>query len=219
MTRTLFVAVVTFALFASAERPPARAHALPDVVAGVDALTPGARFVATLPPKMQATLRREGQVVLDSKQGDGEQALLRAVMRFDRPVDEVFSIITQPSQQARYLPHVTQSKTVGARSETGEVNDMVVSFLFTFRFRIQHWFYPEERRMEWSLDPSGEDGLTEQAGFFQLYALDEKTTIAEYGTRVVARDGFLNFLRGIGERGGVAEALSAIRSHVSASKR
>jgi uncharacterized protein YndB with AHSA1/START domain len=158
-------------------------------------------------------------VVLDSKQGDGEQALLRAVMRFDRPADEVFAIITQPSQQARYLPHVTQSKTVGARSDTGEVNDMVVSFLFTFRFRIQHWFYPEERRMEWSLDPSGEDDLTEQSGFFQLYALDEKTTIAEYGTRVVARDGFLNFLRGIGERGGVAEALSAIRSHVSASKR
>ena len=73
--------------------------------------------------------------------------------------------------------------------------------------------------MEWSLDASGEDGLTEQSGFFQLYALDEKTTIAEYGTHVVARDGFLNFLRGIGERGGVAEALTAIRKHVAAQKR
>lgn len=148
-----------------------------------------------------------------------DQTLVRAVMRFDRPIDEVFAIITQPSQQATYLPHVTQSKTVGERSGEGEVNDMVVSFLFTFRFRTQHWFYPQERRMEWNLDPTGEAGLVAQTGFFQLYALDEKTTIAEYGTHVVARDGFLEFLRGIGERGGVAESLAAIRRHVAAQKR
>lgn len=215
MNRLGFALLVT-PLFAFAERPAARGHALPDVVAGVDALTPGARFVARLPPSSREALKRDAQVVLDPTK---DQTLVRAVMRFDRPVDEVFAIITQPSQQTTYLPHVTQSKTVGARTSEGEVNDMIVSFLFTFRFRTQHWFYPEEHRMEWNLDPSGEDGLTEQNGFFQLYALDEKTTIAEYGTHVVARDGFLNFLRSIGERGGVAEALTAIRKHVAAQKR
>lgn len=218
-TRWTFLVTVTTALVASAERPPAREHALPEVVAGADALTPGARFMAKLPPSARAALVKEGQVVLDTQRGAGDQTLLRAVLKFDRPVDEVFAIITQPSQQASYLPHVTQSKTVGARSAEGEANDMVVSFIFTFRFRTQHWFYPEEHRMEWSLDPAGEDGLRDQAGFFQLYALDEKTTIAEYGTRVVARDGFLNFLRSIGERGGVAEALTAIRKHVATQRR
>lgn len=218
MNRWTFAALVFTALSTFAARPPARQHAPPEIVAGVDDLTPGVRFLATLSPAVREALRKEGQAVLDGKRGD-DKALLRAVLRFDRPADEVFAIITQPSTQVSYLPHVTQSKTVGARTAEGEATDMVVSFLFTFRYRTQHWFYPEERRMEWSLDPSGEDGLTEQVGFFQLYELDEKTTIAEYGTRVVAKDGFLNFLRGLGERGGVAEALTAIRKHVSASPR
>lgn len=212
--RWTFAALVFIALSAFAARPPARGHALPEIVAGVDDLTPGARFLATLSPAVREAMRKDGQAVLEGTRGD-DKAPVRAVLRFDRPCDEVFAVITQPSAQATYLPHVTQSKTVGARTADGEATDMVVSFLFTFRYRTQHWFYPAERRMEWSLDPAGEDGLTEQVGFFQLYELDEKTTIAEYGTRVVAKDGFLNFLRGIGERGGVAEALTAIRKHVS----
>ena len=216
----LFAVLVVIALPSLAARPPARQHAPPEVIAGVDALTPGARFLQTLPASTREALKKEGQAVLDGQRsGDDTNGLLRAVIRFDRPRDEVFAIITQPSTQVSYLPHVTQSKTVGARSAEGETTDMVVSFLFTFRYRTQHWFYPEEHRMEWNLDPAGEDGLTEQLGFFQLYELDEKTTIAEYGTRVVAKDGFLNFLRGLGERGGVAEALTAIRKHVSAEKR
>lgn len=217
--RWVFAAVVSTALLAFAERPPAREHALPEVVTGVDDLTPGARFVATLSPRARETLAKDGQVVLDTRRGSGDQTLLRAVMRFDRPVDEVFAIITQPSQQVASLPHVTQSKTVGVRTAEGEVNDVVVSFLFTIRFRTQHWFYPEEHRMEWNLDRTGADGLVDQAGFFQLYALDEKTTIAEYGTRVVARDGFLNLLRGLGERGGVVDALTATRKHVASQRR
>lgn len=215
MNRLMLAALIVTSVVAFAERPEARGHALPDVMVGVDALTPGARFVAKLPPSARAALERDAQVVLDATK---DQTLVRAVMRFDRPIDEAFAIITQPSRQTTYLPHVTQSKTV-VRSDEGEVNDMVVSFLFTIRFRTRHWFYPEQHRMEWSLDPSGEAGLTEQAGFFQLYALDEKTTIAEYGTRVVARDGFLELLRGLGERGGVAEALTAIRKHVTAQRR
>jgi hypothetical protein len=213
----VFAALV--ALSAFAVRPPARQHASPEVVAGIDALTPGERFLATLPASTREAVRKEGQAVLDGKSGGDKTGLLRAVIRFDRPRDEVFALITQPSTQVSYLPHVSQSKTVGARTEEGEATDMVISFLFTFRYRTQHWFYPEEHRMEWNLDPAGEDGLTEQSGFFQLYELDEKTTIAEYGTRVVARDGFLNFLRGLGERGGVAEALTAIRKHVASGKR
>jgi len=213
----MFAALVAFSALAA--RPPARQHASPEVVAGVDAQTPGARFLATLPQSTREAVKKDGQAVLDGKSGsDSSGGLLRAVIRFDRPRDEVFALITQPSTQVSYLPHVTQSKTVGAHTDEGEATDMVVSFLFTFRYRTQHWFYPEEHRMEWNLDPAGENGLTEQVGFFQLYELDEKTTIAEYGTRVVARDGFLNFLRSLGERGGVADALTAMRKHVASGK-
>jgi hypothetical protein len=199
-------------------QPPARGHALPEVIAGVDAFTPGERFLRTLTPPTRAELEKSGQVVLASPGGSSRDGLIHAVLRFDRPLDETFAILTQPSTQATWLPHVTQSKTVGEHTTEGEADDLVVSCFFTFRFRVQHWFYAQEHRIEWALDPTGEDGLRDQTGYFQLYALDDKTTIAEYGIRVVAKDGFLNFLRSLGERGGVAEALAATRTHVAKAK-
>ncbi|MDP1829141.1 MAG: SRPBCC family protein [Archangium sp.] len=214
LNRGIWGAVILSSLLAFAERPPAKGAAAPELIAGTDGMSPGGRFLSKLPFATRDTLRKEGHVVLDTKGASGD-GLLRAVIRFERPIDEVFAIITQPSEQVGYLPHVTQSKTVGARTAEGEATDMVVSFFFTFRYRTQHWFYPEERRMEWTLDSTGDDGLTDQSGYYQLYALDERTTIAEYGTRVVAKGGFINFLRGLGERGGVAEAISAVRKHVA----
>lgn len=214
LNRGIWGAVIVSSLLAFAERPPAKGAAAPEVIAGTDALTPGARFLARLPPATRETLRKQGHAVLEQQPGATSDGLLRAVIRFEKPRDQVFAIITQPSEQVGYLPHVTQSKTVGARTEEGEATDMVVSFFITLRYRTQHWFYPEEHRMEWTLDGAGEDGLTDQAGYFQLYELDAKTTIAEYGTRVVAKGGFINFLRGLGERGGVSEALTAVRRHV-----
>lgn len=210
--RVVCAVIVTSALGAFAERPPARHHAKPEVMQGEDGLTPGARFLATLPASAREELRKKGQVVLDQA-ANGKDNLIRAVVRFERPRDRVFAVITQPARQSEYLPHVTQSKSVG-RSDQGESVDMVVSFLFTFRYRTQHWYYPEESRMEWNLDPSGEKGLKEQVGFWQLYELDEKTTIGEYGTHVASDSDFINFLRGLGERGGIAEALGSMRRFV-----
>lgn len=204
--------IAVSSVVAFAERPPARQHAKPEVMEGSDGRTPGARFLSTLPAGTLDELRKKGLVVLDQK-ANGKDNLIRAVVRFERPRDQVFSVLTQPAKQFDYLPHVTQSKSVG-RSEQGESVDMVVSFLFTFRYRTEHWFYPEESRMEWNLDPTGAQGLKEQLGFWQLYALDEKTTIGEYGTHVASDSDFINFLRGLGERGGIAEALGSMRRYV-----
>jgi uncharacterized protein YndB with AHSA1/START domain len=205
--------VLISSLAAFAERPPPMGHAPREFYVAETGVTPGSRFLATLSPAAREILRKEGRVILEAKKKD--DGLVRAVIRFERPVDEVFAVITQPSQQARYLPHVDSSKTAGKRTEEGEAVDMVVSVLFaTFRYRVQHWYYPEEQRMEWTLDPRSKGEFVEQNGYFQLYALDERTTIAEYGTRVIAKDGFVEMIRGLGEKGGIADALAALRRHV-----
>jgi uncharacterized protein YndB with AHSA1/START domain len=217
----LVCAVVGFtSSSAFAARPPSTGQAefLGSESGGAaDGPTAGARFLAALPVSARETLRKEGRAMLDEKaKGNG---MLRAVIRFERPIDEVFAVITEPSDQQRYLPNVDRSKTVGLRTEEGESVEMTVSVLFAvFKYRIQHWYYPEQHRMEWALDPSSKNDFVEQVGFFQLYELDEKTTIAEYGTRVVAKDGFVDFLRGLGERGGIADALTALRRHVHSPK-
>lgn len=203
-----------------AERPPPRDRApaefFSDLKGGDD--TPGARFLATLPEKARKALSQDGQVVLDQQSSASGPALIRAVARFSKPKHEVWAIISRVSEQHSFLPHVEQSKTYGERTAEGEANDYVVSFLFTFRYRTQHWFYADDSRLEWNLDPAGGDGLVEQLGFWQLYELDEHTTVAEYGTRLVVRGAFINFLRSLGEKGGVRDALTAFRKHVDAAK-
>lgn len=211
---SLVVASITFA-----ERPPPREQPPALYFAdlkGTD--TPGTRFLASLPEAARKELQKEGQVVLDQSASAAGPALIRAAVRFGRPRAEVWELVTRVSEQKDFLPHVTLSKRVGERTAEGEVNDYVVSFFFTFKYRTQHWFYPELFRLEWSLDPSGEDGLLEQLGYWQLYELDDKTTIAEYGTRLVVRGSFINFLRSLGEKGGVKDALTAFRRHINASK-
>jgi uncharacterized protein YndB with AHSA1/START domain len=219
ITAATLVVVVTASTPAHAERPPPRGRAAPALLAGdvVDPGTAGACFLSSLPAERRAEFERHGQVLLEQP-GSGSAGTIRAVLRFDRPRDEVFAILSRPSEQSRYLPNVTQSKTVGARTAEGERTDLVVSVLFTIAFRTQSWFYPEEHRIEWTLDPTGADGLTAQEGFFQLYALDERTTLAEYETRVVARSGLLEFFRSLGAKGGVADALAATRRHVATAK-
>lgn len=218
--RPLTTLVLVLASSGWAQQPPSRERApaefFTDLKGGTD--TPGARFIASLPEAARKALAKDQQVVLDQTSKDGGPALIRAVARFGRPKAEVWELITRTSDQHTFLPHVTQSKTFGERTAEGERNDYVVAFFFTFKYRTQHWFYADQSRLEWNLDPSGEDGLVEQLGFWQLYELDEKTTVGEYGTRIVVRGAFINFLRSLGERGGVKDALTAFRRHVNAAK-
>ena len=67
MNRSILVVFVSLTAFAA--RPPARQHASPEVIAGVDDLTPGARFLATLPTATREAVRKDGQAVLDNKPG------------------------------------------------------------------------------------------------------------------------------------------------------
>jgi hypothetical protein len=215
---TLVVPFLALALStAHAEtRPPARGRAV--VEASVGTATAGALYLAALPPSALESLNKEAQVILGKPTSSSGPALVKAAVRFERPKAEVYALLAQPSEQHTFLPNVKQSRTFGERTVEGESNDFVLAFIFTFKFRTQHWFYPEQNRIEWNLDPAGGDGLVEQLGYWQLYELDEKTTIAEYGTHIVARGAIINFFRGLGERGAIADALAAVRHHVDGKK-
>lgn len=207
--------LATLAAFSAHARPPAKGHG-PTLPALDGGGTEGARYLATLPSAVREALERDGLVLLP--QPAGGSTMVRAVARFRRPRAEVFALVSQPAQQQTYVPHVETSKSLGDRTAEGERIDFVVSYVFSLKYRTQHWFYPEEGRVEWSLDPAGGDGLQEQEGYWQLYELDASTTVAEYGTHVAAKGSGLNFLRGLGERGGVEEALTAVRKHVDAAR-
>ncbi len=206
---------------AAEPRPPPRGHpVLPPAAAPTDGgapASPGARYLESLPPAAREALLRNGQVILDTRTSGPGPSLVKAAVRFSRSRADTYALITQPADQHTFLPHVEVSRPFGERTELGEREDFEVSFLFTFKYRTQHWFYPEEDRVEWNLDPTGGDGLEAQLGYWQLYELDEHTTLAEYGTHIVARGAILNFFRSLGERGAIDEALTAFRKHIDGS--
>ena len=113
-----FAAVVVMSLAAFAERPAPRQRAAPElfVSSDLDARTPGARFLDTLPAATREALRKNGQVVLDQKAAGDTSGQVRAVIRFERSADEVFAALTRPSEQVSYMPSVTQSKEIGRAS-------------------------------------------------------------------------------------------------------
>jgi hypothetical protein len=179
----------------------------------------GAWYLESLPPAAREALKKDGQVLLDKQTSGSGPSLIKAAVRFARPRAEVWALITQVSQQYTFLPHVEASTLHGERTELGERDDFKVAFLFVFKYRTQHWFYPEENRLEWNLDPTGGDGLEQQLGYWQLYELDDHTTLAEYGTHITARGAILNFFRSLGERGAIDEALTAFRKHIDGAPR
>jgi hypothetical protein len=180
-----------------------------------DGVYAGAAYLAALSPELREALKANGQVFLDDTNGQGGTKLLKALVRVERPKREVFALLTQPSTQASYLPNLKESKTVGAKSVDGEVVDFLVSYVIKLEYRTQHWFYPEQSRVEWVLDPSGGDGLREQEGYSQLFEVDERTTLIEYGTHLTATGFIVNLLQQLGQRGGVRDALTAFRKHLN----
>lgn len=202
----------------AAGRPPAVGHRLVGDASARSGATqsPGAAYLAALPLAARETLLKKGQVVLEATASDAGPTMVRAAVRLERPLSDVYALVSNPQAQSTYMPHVVRSQRIGERTPEGERDEFVVSFLLVFKYRTQHWFYPEEDRVEWALDPHDDSDLVDQSGYWQLYALDPHTTIAEYGTQLRLRGTFLEFLRTLGQRGVVDDALKAFRRYADA---
>jgi hypothetical protein len=155
-------------------------------VRGVGEKTEGAAYLATLTAAERKTLQTEGQLLLNEDQStEGSFAgYIKAVAIFNKPKQRVYDLITTPADQILYLPRLSIAETV-ERPKNGELTRFQIKVLFTrTNFRVRHWYYPETSRLEWFLDPEFNNDIKLQEGFWQLYQIDENTTVGEYGTLV-----------------------------------
>ena len=152
----------------------------------------GELYLAKLPADQRETVLKEGALLYgeedeDSKKSKdgGIKGYIRAVAIFDQPKARTLELMTEPSKLALFLESLDGSVTV-ARSEVGEISKFSVGFLWwDIDFWIQHWFYPELSRYDWYMDTKNFDNeIDGNKGFWQLYALDDKRTIGEYGVYV-----------------------------------
>lgn len=176
----------------------------------------GAAYFKSLPADLQAKLLKEDQVLLaeDKTTDDNYAGYIKAVAIFKQPKKRAWELMIEPTKQVQFLPRLTGA-TAAERPANGELVDFQLKVLFsTYKFRVQHWFYPEQSRIEWLLDKSVKNDIKSQEGYWQLFELDENRTIGEYGTRVETGIAAPKFLQDIFARKDIPKALTGMRKFV-----
>ena len=109
---------------------------------------------------------------------------IRVVALFSLPKKRVWDLVTQPSLQILFMPHLVSSAIV-SRTPEGETTDFVLKVLWvSVKIRVAHKFYADQSRLEWALDNSVKNDIKAQEGYWQFFELGPDKTIGEYGTRV-----------------------------------
>jgi len=122
---------------------------------------------------LKETERREGKV------------FIQAALIFQQPVEEVHALLSQTERQEEYLPHLDRSILIERTGNRDRVEFLLDFGFINIRYRVRHYYgEPGEFRTSWYLDPDFENDLKEMEGHWDFYRVDDRRTLARYGTRV-----------------------------------
>ena len=183
----------------------------------IDGQVEGQAFLASLPPELVTELKAKRRVLLPEAKATGDASMagyIKAVALFSQPKARVCEMIAQPNTQVLFLPRLTASDTV-SRDETGELTEFHLAVgLVTVKYRTQHWWWPQLSRFEWDLDPSYKNDVKVANGFWQIFALDETTSVGEYGTQVDTGLPVPDALQSYFARKDIPDALEAFQKYI-----
>jgi hypothetical protein len=117
---------------------------------------------------------------------DGKTIIAAAVI-FNRPVDEVWKLLSQPERQEDYLKEVKKSELIKEETRRKWVYFEVDIYAFSIRYTVRHYLYPEIKSIVWELDPEAKNDLSHLGGFWRLYSWREGKTLARYGSQIVPK--------------------------------
>ena len=122
---------------------------------------------------LKETERREGKV------------FIQAALIFQRPVEEVHALLSRTERQEEYLPHLDRSILIERTGNRDRVEFLLDFGFINICYRVRHYYgEPGEFRTSWHLDPDFENDLKEMEGHWDFYRVDDRRTLARYGTRV-----------------------------------
>lgn len=191
------------------------ASAITDVTM-IEGETEGAVYLASLDPDFRAKLMKEGQVLMSEDQTteDSYAGYIRAVAIFHTSKERAYELITEPSMQPEYLPRLVEAESMHP-TVVGEVTRFHLRVMFNnIHFNVRHWYYPELSRIEWYLDKDYENDIKDQEGYWQLFAVNDELTVAEYGTRVDTGIAVPRRVQDFFARRDIPSALEAFRAYL-----
>lgn len=143
----------------------------------------GNLVLAEMDEATRRKLLEKGMVLDGERKGDADvTGWVKAWVIAEQPREKVFELLIQPSAQAGFLPRLVSSETVKRTSHTELTRFHIRVAMVNVHTQVQHQWWPEVSRLAWALDPNFENGVKHQEGFWNVYALDEKTSLLEYGT-------------------------------------
>jgi uncharacterized protein YndB with AHSA1/START domain len=134
----------------------------------------------------QATLKKllaEGQLLKVQEGPDGRMKLITGGIIVDKPVEDVYRVVTDFSHFSEFMPSVEECKVVADKGEVKDVS-FKVKFKFVVSFSVEYVMrnrLSPPHEMTWTLVSSKGNKIKESFGSWKLIPLDGgKRTAAFY---------------------------------------
>ena len=142
-------------------------------------------ILANEPPDLVERLEKNKVVVLEDMQEDrGGTGFMVVYVIFDKPPVEVLELVSQSWRQVEFRPEL-QSAEVIEKGEYRRIDEHRIKIMFTtITYRLVYQQDPSTGRIEWSLDPDFENGLSRLDGFWEIWELGKDRTLGRFGSLV-----------------------------------
>lgn len=160
---------------------------------------------------------KEGKVVIldkDQSKGSEMQRFIQAAMILNQPVDKCWAIFRQTQKQEQYLPKLYKVTTVEEHPNWNKEDFFVKVSFVNIKYRVQHNFEPDKYYFYWALDPSYNNDLKQLEGYWKLFKLDDKHTLARYGTIVNTSDLIPKTIQEFMTKQDLPESMDAVKKYI-----
>ena len=162
-----------------------------------------------LTPQQIEALKKGGIVILDKPENVEGRQMITAAIIFNQDIDTVWSLMTQGWRQEEYLPRLERS-TLFKKWDGGDQIEFQVSVLgIGISYRILGTRDKSQYYSHWKLDPEFDNDMKEVSGYWRFYWIDDKHTLARYGTWVQTGFGIPDFVQEYLTKKDLPNALSA----------
>jgi hypothetical protein len=135
-------------------------------------------------------------------------------MIFNQPIDAAYKLFKATEKQDRYLPDLDSCKLVSRNAQGDQVDFHVKILMVSVDYRIHHVYDDANYYLHWSLDPSFDNDMREQAGYWRLYQINDKHTLARYGTRIQLSTMIPEFVMTTLTKTNLPSNLSAVKKYI-----
>ncbi len=183
------------------------ALALPPA-AGGRALGAAAQSVLSRHPPDVVEELFEDKVVLLSP---GGSAYVEALVIFEQPRRRALGLLAQTERHGEFRPELEQVQTIrSGRREAVDAHRLRVVFT-TIEYRLRSRFDWRRARISWELDPDFDNGVRALEGYWEMHELDDRRTLALFGSRVDVGPALPLWLQEAVTRKNVPEAVERVR--------